>query len=126
MQKGNRLEVVGEKENLRRLAEAIGFVEQDLEKTNLATIAFDIIPGTLLGLVTLALGNVSIGLGTTGGLLLIGIITGYLGSVMPTFARVPVPARFVLMKLGLMLFMAGVGVTRAAGCSMRSPRWGRS
>lgn len=86
MQKGNRLEVVGEKENLRRLAEAIGFVEQDLEKTNLATIAFDMIPGTLLGLVTLALGNVSIGPGAPGGLLLIGIITGYLGSVMPSAA----------------------------------------
>jgi len=85
--------------------------EQDLEKTDLATFAFGMIAGTLLGLVTLALGNVSIGLGTARGLLII----GYLGSVMPTFGRVPAPARFVLMELGLMLFMAGVGLNAGGG-----------
>jgi putative transport protein len=115
LQKGDRLDVVGEKDNLQLLAEAVGFVEQDLEKTDLATFAFGMIAGTLLGLVTLALGNVSIGLGTAGGLLIIGIIIGYLGSVMPTFGRVPAPARFVLMELGLMLFMAGVGLSAGGG-----------
>jgi putative transport protein len=115
LQKGDRLEVVGERENLQRLAEAIGFVEQELEKTDLATFAFGMIAGTLLGLVTLALGNVSIGLGTAGGLLIIGIIIGHLGSVMPTFGRVPAPARFVLMELGLMLFMAAVGLNAGGG-----------
>jgi putative transport protein len=115
LQKGDRLEVVGERDNLHRLAEAIGFVEQDLEKTDLATFAFGMIAGTLLGLVTLALGNVSIGLGTAGGLLIIGIAIGYLGSVIPTFGRVPAPARFVLKELGLMLFMAGVGLNAGGG-----------
>lgn len=115
LQKGDCLEVVGEKDNLLRLAKAIGFIEQDLEKTDLATFAFGMIAGTLLGLVTLALGNLSIGLGTAGGLLIIGIIIGYLGSVMPTFGRVPAPARFVLMELGLMMFMAGVGLNAGGG-----------
>jgi len=115
LHKGDRLEVVGEKDNLQRLAEDIGFVEQDLEKTDLATFAFGMIAGPLLGLVTLALGNGSTGLGTAGGLLLVGIIIGYLGSVMPTFGRVPAPARFVLMELGLMLFMAAVGLNAGGG-----------
>jgi putative transport protein len=110
LQKGDRLEVVGETDNLRRLAEAIGFAEQDLEKTDLATFAFGMIVGTLLGLVTLQFGEVSIGLGTAVGLLIAGIIIGYLGSVMPTFGRVPAAARFVFMELGLTLFMAGVGL----------------
>jgi putative transport protein len=115
LQKGDRLEVVGEKDNLQRLAEAIGFVERDLEKTDLATFAFGMIAGTLLGLVTLQFGEVSIGLGTAGGLLIIGIIIGYLGSVMPTFGRVPAAARYVLMELGLMLFMAAVGLNAGGG-----------
>ncbi|MCK7576554.1 MAG: hypothetical protein MZV65_12080 [Chromatiales bacterium] len=115
LQKGDRLEVVGEKDNLRRLAETVGFVERDLEKTDLATFAFGMIAGTLLGLVTLALGEVSIGLGTAGGLLVVGIVIGYLGSVMPTFGQVPAPARYVLMELGLMLFMAGVGLNAGSG-----------
>lgn len=115
LQKGDRLAVVGERDNLQRLAEAIGFVEQDLEKTDLATFAFGMIAGTLLGLVTLRMGEVSIGLGTAGGLLVVGIVIGYLGSVMPTFGRVPAPARYVLMELGLMLFMAGVGLNAGGG-----------
>ncbi|MCU0836770.1 MAG: hypothetical protein MUC77_20430 [Chromatiaceae bacterium] len=110
LQKGDRLEVVGERDNLQRLAEAVGFAERDLEKTDLATFAFGMITGTLLGLVTLRLGEVSIGLGTAGGLLVVGIAIGYLGSVLPTFGRVPAAARYVLMELGLMLFMAGVGL----------------
>jgi putative transport protein len=110
LEKGDRLEVVGEKDNLQRLAEAIGFVEQDLEKTDLATFALGMIAGTLLGVVTLRLGEVSIGLGAAGGLLIVGIIIGYVGSVMPTFGRVPAAARYVFMELGLMLFMASVGL----------------
>ena len=115
LQKGDRLDVVGEKSNLNRLAESIGFVEKDVEETDLATFAFGMIGGTLLGLITIALGNLSIGLGTAGGLLIVGIIIGYLGSVMPTFGRVPAPARYVLMELGLMLFMSGVGLNAGGG-----------
>jgi putative transport protein len=55
------------------------------------------------------------GLGTAGGLLIIGIIIGYLGSVMPTFGQVPAAARYVLMELGLMLFMACVGLNAGGG-----------
>jgi putative transport protein len=115
LEKGDRLEVVGEKDNLHHLAEVIGFVEQELEKTDLATFAFGMIAGTLLGLVTLAIGDITIGLGTAGGMLAIGILIGYLGSVIPTFGRVPAPARYVLMELGLMLFMAGVGLNAGGG-----------
>ena len=115
LQKGDRLEVIGEKGNLKRLTSDIGYVEKELEKTDLATFAFGMIGGILLGLVTLALGDFSIGLGTAGGLLIVGIVIGYLGSVMPTFGRVPAPARYVLMELGLMLFMAAVGLSAGGG-----------
>ena len=115
LQKGDRLDVVGEKSNLNRLADSIGFVEKEVEETDLATFAFGMIGGTLIGLITIALGNLSIGLGTAGGLLIVGIVIGYLGSVMPTFGRVPAPARYVLMELGLMLFMAAVGLNAGGG-----------
>jgi len=115
LQRGDRLSVVGEDGNLNRLAKAIGFVEQELETTDLATFAFGMIVGTLLGLVTVAFGSLSVGLGSAGGLLIIGIVIGYLGSVMPTFGRVPAAARYVLMELGLMLFMAAVGLNAGGG-----------
>ncbi|HSO84062.1 TrkA C-terminal domain-containing protein, partial [Thiocapsa sp.] len=115
LQKGDRLEVVGERNNLRRLADAIGYIERDVEKTDLATFAGGMIGGIMLGLVTVSLGGMSFGLGTAGGLLIVGILVGYLGSLMPTFGRVPAAARYVLMELGLMLFMATVGVNAGGG-----------
>jgi putative transport protein len=49
------------------------------------------------------------------GLLVVGIVIGYLGSVMPTFGQVPAPARYVLMELSLMLFIAGVELNAGGG-----------
>jgi putative transport protein len=115
LQKGDRLQVIGESGNLKRLASDLGYVEKELEKTDLTTFAFGMIAGTMLGLVTVALGNLSIGLGTAGGLLIVGIIIGWLGSIMPTFGRVPAPARYILMELGLMMFMAAVGLSAGGG-----------
>jgi putative transport protein len=115
LQKGDRLQVIGESGNLKRLASDLGYVEKELEKTDLTTFAFGMIAGTMLGLVTVALGNLSIGLGTAGGLLIVGIIIGWLGSIMPTFGRVPAPARYILMELGLMMFMAAVGLNAGGG-----------
>jgi len=115
LQKGDRLQLIGEASNLKQLATDLGYIEKELEKTDLTTFAFGIIAGTMLGLVTIALGDLSIGLGSAGGLLIVGIIIGWLGSVMPTFGRVPGPARYVLMELGLMLFMAAVGLNAGGG-----------
>ncbi len=44
-----------------------------------------------------------------------GYLIGFLRSAYPTFGRVPAPARFILMQLGLMLFMASVGLEAGAG-----------
>jgi len=115
LQKGDRLDVIGEESNLQRLANTLGYVEKDLEHTDLATFAFGMVGGILLGLVMINLGDLSVGLGTAGGLLIMGIIVGYMSSVMPTFGRVPAAARYVLMELGLMLFMSGVGLNAGGG-----------
>ena len=44
-----------------------------------------------------------------------GIVLGYLGSIYPTFGRVPAPARFLLRELGLMLLMASIGLNAGSG-----------
>ena len=46
--------------------------------------------------------------------MLSGIIIGFLRSTYPTFGRLPDAARWILMELGLLIFMAGVGL-RAGG-----------
>ncbi len=64
-------------------------IEKEVEKADLTPFASGMIAGTMLGLATVALGNLSIGLGTAGGLLIVGISIGWLGSIMPTFGRLP-------------------------------------
>jgi putative transport protein len=65
-------------------------------------------------MLTVNVGQLSIGLGTAGGLLTSGLVIGYLRNVYPVFGRMPAAARWILMEFGLLLFMAGVGL-RAGG-----------
>ena len=50
-----------------------------------------------------------------GGLLITGLLIGFLRSIWPIFGRVPSAARWVLMELGLLIFMAGVGLNAGGG-----------
>lgn len=50
-----------------------------------------------------------------GGLLITGLLIGFLRSLYPIFGRVPSAARWVFMELGLLLFMAGVGLNAGGG-----------
>ncbi len=110
IQKGDRINVTGEESNLIKLAERLGYIEGEIEQTDLVTFAFGIAAGLFLGTIVVKVGNISIGLGSAGGLLLMGIIIGFMGSVNPTFGRMPVAARNLLMDFGLAIFMASVGI----------------
>jgi putative transport protein len=113
--KGDRLHITGEEDRVHLLAELIGHIDAEVEETDLMTFAFGIVAGIVLGVILIKVGNLSIGLGGAGGLMLAGILIGYLRSVHPTFGRVPAAARHLLMDLGLMLFMASVGLKAGGG-----------
>jgi len=115
LNRGDRVIVVGEESRLRELASLIGYIEQEVEETDLVTFSLGIVLGSLVGLISLTLAGVSIGLGSAGGLLVIGLAVGYLSSVNPTFGRVPGAARYLLKELGLMLLMASIGLNAGGG-----------
>jgi putative transport protein len=114
LRKGDILTVVGPQENIDLLGEELGHVEREIAETDMVTFAFGIAIGVVIGLFAISVGQLSIGLGSAGGLLTSGLIIGYLRSVHPTFGRLPDAARWILMEFGLLLFMAGVGL-RAGG-----------
>ena len=93
----------------------MGSEERRVQETDLVTFAGGIVAGLLLAQIDLQVGAINIGLGSAGGLLLAGIMVGFLRSQHPTFGRVPPAARFILMELGLMLFMVGVGLRAGGG-----------
>jgi putative transport protein len=110
LRKGDILTVVGPHDNVDLFGEELGHVEREIAETDMVTFAFGIAIGVVIGLFAVSVGQLSIGLGSAGGLLTSGLIIGYLRSVHPTFGRLPDAARWVLMEFGLLLFMAGVGL----------------
>ena len=114
LRKGDILTVVGGREHVDILGETIGHVERDIAETDMVTFAFGIAFGVVIGLFAINVGQLSIGLGSAGGLLASGLAIGYMRSIYPTFGRMPDAARWILMEFGLLLFMAGVGL-RAGG-----------
>ena len=114
LRKGDILTVVGLHDNVDLLGQKIGHVERDIAETDMVTFSFGIAIGVVIGLFSISVGQLSIGLGSAGGLLTSGLAIGYLRSIHPTFGRLPDAARWILMEFGLLLFMAGVGL-RAGG-----------
>jgi putative transport protein len=114
LHKGDILTVVGPNEYIDMLGEEIGYVERDIAETDMVTFSFGIAFGVVIGLFAVNVGQLSLGLGSAGGLLASGLAIGYLRSIHPTFGRLPDAACWILMEFGLLLFMAGVGL-RAGG-----------
>ncbi len=114
LRKGDILTVAGPHDNVDLLGEELGHVEREIAETDMVTFAFGIAFGVAIGMLAINVGQLSIGLGSAGGLLASGLAIGYLRSVYPVFGRLPDGARWILMEFGLLLFMAGVGL-RAGG-----------
>jgi len=114
LRKGDILSVVGPHDSVDLLGTEVGHVEREIAETDMVTFAFGIALGVLVGMLSINVGQLSLGLGSAGGLLASGLAIGYLRSVHPTFGRLPDAARWILMEFGLLLFMAGVGL-RAGG-----------
>lgn len=115
LQKGDVVTLVGNMEQLDTLAAIMGEIERDVVETDLVSFALGISGGLLLGKISFKFGALAVGIGSAGGLLLMGILMGFLRSLSPTFGRVPPAARFVLMELGLMFFMVNVGLSAGGG-----------
>ena len=114
LRKGDVVAVMGPASRIDLFGEYAGVMERKITETDMVTFSFGISAGVLLGMLSVHVGGVAIGLGTAGGLLASGLLIGYLRSVRPTFGRLPEAARWLLMEFGLLLFMAGVGL-RAGG-----------
>ncbi len=110
LQRGDVLGVVGPRSALAELQETVGPVESGVNQTDMATFAFGIALGALVGALAVNVKGIPLGLGMAGGLLASGIFVGWLNATRPTFGRFPEAARWILMEFGLMLFIVGVGL----------------
>lgn len=115
LQENDLLTVVGTASQIKVMSEYMGMVEQDGVETDMVTLSFGIAIGLIVGMISVDIGGVSLGLGSAGGLLASGLFIGYRRSIKPTFGQLPEPTRWFLMEFGLLLFMAGVGLRAGGG-----------
>lgn len=111
LSKGDVLQVSGEKRRVLDLAERIGFISIHSQISDMLAFCCFFVFGLLLGLITMTFGQMTFGLGNASGLLLAGILLGFLRANHPTIGYVPQGAINMLKELGLMTFMVGVGLS---------------
>jgi putative transport protein len=118
VQRGDTLQILGAPRNVKRVAKEAGYAERPTPDADLTFLAAGIVLGVLIGIPALMFKGVAIGLGTSGGVLVMGLILGYLRSVYPVFGKLPASAGWLLETLGLNTFIAIVGL--GAGLSFIS------
>lgn len=107
--------VVGLKSAVNELGEMWGRIARANTSTDLLTLSIGMIIGFLIGMIEFPAFGAKVGLGNAGGLLLSGVIVSSVVSRLRFFGNTPNAARNVLEDLGLVVFVAIVGVNAGAG-----------
>lgn len=110
LERGDILHIVGAPDDIERAGRYAGFVEADMSRTDLLFLAGGICVGILLGLLKLRAEGMVLGLGTAGSILVIGLVAGWARSRYPVVGAIPDPAQRILMDIGLIVFVAIVGL----------------
>ncbi|MEE8728841.1 MAG: aspartate:alanine antiporter [Rahnella inusitata] len=115
LNKGDVLQVSGDARRVKSVADRIGFISVHSQVTDLLAFCAFFIVGLMIGLITFQFKNFSFGIGNAAGLLFAGIMLGFLRANHPTFGYIPQGALNMVKEFGLMVFMAGVGLSAGAG-----------
>ena len=115
-QVGDKILVVGPEDNVNRISELMGNSVKHLDTPNIATIFIGIIIGILFGSIPFAIPGmpVPLKLGIAGGPLIIAILIGRFGHRMKLNTYTTTSANMMLREIGLVLFLASVGVKAGA------------
>jgi len=107
---GDILRLVGSRQGLDAVANAVGREERRLYETSLVPFAAGIALGALVGMIPITLpGGLELQLGAGGGTFLVGLLLGHWGNSGPVRIYVPHAVKQFARELGLVIFLAGAG-----------------
>ena len=114
---GDRIMVVGPEDNVNRVAEMMGNSVKRLNAPNIATIFIGVMLGIIFGSLPIAIPGmpVPMKLGLAGGPLIIAILIGRFGYRVKVVTYTTTSANMMLREIGLVLFLASVGIKAGAG-----------
>jgi putative transport protein len=111
LHRGDVLTLVGPTRRIAQAVSRLGVPDRATDVTDMVLVAFGIVVGALIGIPALMLGGIEIGLSLSVGVLLGGLMCGWLRSMWPRFfGRIPGPTLWVFESIGLAGFVAVVGL----------------
>ncbi|MDI1313533.1 putative transporter [Prosthecobacter sp.] len=112
LQFGDMLQLVGDEDSLNAATQRLGNAVQMLQETKFAAIFAGILLGVLLGLYPIRIEGLPapVRLGLAGGPLIVAILMSHLGRLGPMVMHMPINANRALRELGIILFLANVGL----------------
>lgn len=115
LQVGDRITVVGNINDINRLADKLGNSMRRLNEPNMFTMFIGIFMGIIVGSIPIMIPGMSVPmkLGLAGGPLIVAILLGRYGYKMKLVTYTSSSANLLLRELGICLFLASVGI--AAG-----------
>lgn len=108
LQIGDRLTVVGNEEDINRLATKLGNSMKRLNEPNLITIFVGILLGIVLGSINVGFG---MKLGLAGGPLVVAILLSRFGYKLKLITYTSSSSSMLMRELGICLFLASVGIS---------------
>ncbi len=110
LQRGDRLRVVAPAERLPEISRFFGDSERELAELDYVALAIGVSLGLVVARIPLPIAGTSLELGSAGGPLIVALVLGRLGRTGRFVWSLPYEANLVLRELGLLLFLAGVGI----------------
>jgi putative transport protein len=111
LKRGDELHFTGSPTDLNRVQTKIGYKITAAAVTDFIFFGVGMLVGMLVGLIQFKIWGIPISIGSGGGCLLSGLLFGWLRSVHPHFAALPIGASNFLRDFGLAVFVGIVGIS---------------
>ena len=111
LQPGDRVLAVGPQQDLEGIGSFFGDSERKVSEVDALALGLGLVLGLLLGAIVLPLpGGVEFSLGPAAGPLLVGMVLGAVHRTGPLIWSIPLSVNLTIRQLGLLLFLATVGL----------------
>ncbi len=116
LQLGDRITVVGETADIKRVEKILGNAVKSLNEPNLVSVFIGIILGLMVGSIPLSIPGISVPvkLGLAGGPIIVGILIGTFGPRLHMITYTTQSANMMLRAIGLNIYLACLGLDAGA------------
>jgi len=109
--RGDVLTLVGPPERTKHAIETLGVPDRIADATDMVFVGLGIVLGAIIGIPAIRIGAIEVGISESVGVLIGGLVFGWLRSVRPVVGRIPTPTLWLFESLGLTGFIAVVGLS---------------